>query len=277
MHKILFLILLIISAIVWLAVVSVDNNLKVIACDVGQGDAILITHNFDQILIDGGPDNKVLDCLGKYMPFWDRQIELVILTHPDTDHSGGLPEVFKRYSVNTFLTNDITQEQFSNKTIQVLAGEVGGKGITVIHPSDTPAIRLGLIHLDILHPSLGFTDKKTNNYSIATLLDYGQFEAIFTGDIEDAVSDLISKKEKIQDVDYIKVPHHGSKNGLSEELLKVAKPEIGVISVAAKNSYGHPHQEVLDLLQKYNVKVMRTDQNGDAQLITDQYKYWVKD
>src|SRR3989344_2631863 len=107
-HKSIKYILVLITITVWTAVFSVDNKLHIVACDVGQGDAILIQKNTTQILIDGGPNQKVLDCLGRHMPFWDRTIEFVILTHPELDHYGGLIDVVKTYNIKTYAHNGTT-------------------------------------------------------------------------------------------------------------------------------------------------------------------------
>ena len=189
--KYTYYLLLLIAGLVWIGAISYSPNLKIIACDVGQGDAILIEKGTDQILIDGGPNNKVLDCLGRYMPFWDRSIELVILTHPDSDHSSGLLSIFDRYQVQTMLTNDLEKEVFSTQLVDMLKSKVGGSGTRVVLAHSDQGLRLGLIYLDILHPDQNFEDTKTNNYSIVTLLKYAEFEAIFTGDIEKEVSDLV--------------------------------------------------------------------------------------
>ncbi len=210
------------------------------------------------------------------MPFWDKTLELAILTHTDKDHSGGYPSVFKSYKVTNFLTNDLDKPVFSSQNTDVLRNVVGGSGTKVIHPSSRLVLRVGLIYLDVLHPDENFESKSTNDYSIVNLVKFGSFKAIFTGDIEDAISDQLSVNSKIQTVDYIKVPHHGSKNGLSENLLQALMPKIAVISLGAKNSYGHPHKEVLDLLEKYKVKVLRTDQVGDVEVITDGTSFWAK-
>ena len=268
--------LTLVASAIWLSVFSVGANLHVIACDVGQGDAILIQRINTQILIDSGPNDSVLNCLGKYMPFWDRTIELAILTHPDKDHSGGYLNVFKHYKIKNFLTNDLNNKLFSSQYIELLGKEVGGSGTRVIYPDTGMSIRVGLIYLDILHPDKTFEDSKTNNYSIVSLLKFGNFKAIFTGDIEDLISDEVAANSKIQTVDYIKVPHHGSKNGLSEKLLQVVKPKFAVISVGRKNSYGHPHKEVLELLEKYNLKIFRTDEIGDAEVVSDGNKLWLE-
>ena len=281
-HKYFIYFLTLVASAIWLSVFSVGANLHVIACDVGQGDAILIQRINTQILIDSGPNDSVLNCLGKYMPFWDRTIELAILTHPDKDHSGGYLNVFKTYKIKNFLTNDLNNKLFSSQYIELLRNEVGGRGTEVIYPDIGMGIRVSLIYLDILHPSQDFQSSKTNNYSIVNILKYGNFKAIFTGDIEDVVSDLVSTRPELGEVNYIKVPHHGSKNGLSEKLLQAIKPKVAVISVGRKNSYGHPHKEVLDLLrsssaiEKYKLKILRTDEIGDVEIISDSQTFWTK-
>ena len=243
----------------------------------GQGDAILIQKNTTQILIDGGPNNKVLDCLGKHMPFWDREIELVVLTHPEEDHYGGLIDVIKYYKIGRFATNG---RDSGNLSYQVLKNEVGSRGLQGLTLSDDMDLRLGMIYLDILHPAgeLQMPNdklqiKKTNDTGIVILLKYARFKALFTADVEQEISNQLSESSKIQNINYLKVNHHGSKNGLSEKLLEVLKPKVAVISLG-KNSYGHPHKEVLDMLNKYNVKILRTDQMGDVVVKTDGNKFW---
>ena len=258
----------------WLTVFSIDDNLHIIACDVGQGDAILIQKKTTQILIDSGAGDKVLDCLGRYMPFWDRQIELAISTHGDKDHSGGFVDVFSRYTVSKFLTNDLNNAFFGTLNIVVLRKGVGGSGTGVIYPNDLMTIRLGMIYLDVLHPTEGFSSGNTNDYSIVNMLRYGSFKAIFTGDIENNIWNNLIQSPRMQTVDYIKVSHHGSKNGTSEKLLQTLQPMVAVISVGYKNIYGHPNQEILDMLKKYNIKVLRTDELGDVDIETDGIKFW---
>ena len=257
-----------------------DNNLHIIACDVGQGDAILAIYKNTQILTDGGPDNKVVSCLGKYLPFWDRNIELVISTHPQKDHFSGLIEVVKRYKVDNILYSKL---EVSSPGYKVLEKEVGSGGTNVIRPYTGQLLRIGLIQLDILNSSdeqLPITNFQfsniVNDMGIVTLLKYGQFKALFTADVENAISDKLSVIREIEGVQYIKVNHHGSKNGLSENLLKAFMPTLAVISNGRNNVYGHPHKEILGMLEKYKVKVLRTDQMGNVEVVTDGEKYWLK-
>ena len=284
--------LTLIAATIWLAVaVYPDPRLRLIACDVGQGDAILAVYGKTQILIDGGPGSKVLDCLADYLPFWDKEIELVILTHPQTDHFAGLNEVFRGYKVNAYLTTPIDA---STQGYQVLKSTVGGSGAKVINPTTGMVIRFGLLHLDILWPSESFLTEKIENYSSTSVLgafsatgdpnDYsvvlnlrlGDFDALLTADIGPAVIDNILETGKVHNVEYIKIPHHGSKNGLTTELVYATTPEIAVISVG-KNPWGHPHREVLDMLESYGLRVLRTDEVGDVEVVTDGERWWVKD
>lgn len=252
-----------------------DQNMHLIACDVGQGDAILVYTGSIQILIDGGPDNSVLDCLGRYIPFWDRTIEVVLLTHPQLDHFGGLIQVFRRYKVEKFIAIPI---DVSSKEYQVLKKEVGGDLKKVVTSTQGMKVSNGLMSLDIIWPSEleSFSiNSDLNSYSIVSILSYGVFDALLTGDIGPKITDEIISGGYIKRVEYLKVPHHGSKNGLTQKLLEVTSPEIAVISVGAKNRYGHPHQEILDILKDNGVMVKQTKDVGDVEVITDGKKWWL--
>src|SRR3972149_11248832 len=145
-----FLILLLAMIVIALFQIP-DSRLHIVACDVGQGDGILVIYKNTQIVTDGGPDEKIIACLGKYMPFWDRKIELVVSTHPDSDHSTGLISLVKEYKVDNILINPIDS---STQTIEVLENMVGSRGVGVITPVEGMSMGLGLIRLDILNPSL---------------------------------------------------------------------------------------------------------------------------
>jgi competence protein ComEC len=294
-----------ISAILALAALTIllaiyfspDGNFHLIACDVGQGDAILAVYKNTQILVDGGPDNKVLDCLGRHMPFWDRDIEAVFLTHPEKDHYMGLIEVFKRYKVDNFFANGL---ESSSQEYQVLKSVVGGSGARVINPTTGMDMGNSLIHLDIVYPSETFlaensqpvdstrvlgvytSNKSPNDFCIVLILSFGNFDALLTGDIGPEISDEVVEqltkafaRSGNQGVDYIKVPHHGSKNGLTPNLLEIAKPKVSVISVG-ENQWGHPLQEILDLLDKFQVGIARTDMMGDVEVVSDGDTWWLR-
>jgi len=286
----IFGVLLLILAMAIIALTQLpDGNLHIIACDVGLGDAILITYGKTQILTDGGPDKSILSCLGKYMPFWDRDIELIISTHPDADHSSGLTEVVKSYKVDEILINPIDS---GTSVYEVLKKEVGGRGIPVINPVAGMRLGVGLMYLDILNPSEELYNdlavnniddnmakyrisKDTNLYSIVYILSFKNFSGFFAGDMPKELSDRLSALAGTGGVNYIKIPHHGSVNGLTENLLKALMPKFAVISVG-KNMWNFPRPEIIDMLVKYNVKVLRTDQMGDIEVVTDGTRYWIK-
>jgi beta-lactamase superfamily II metal-dependent hydrolase len=175
---------------------------------------------------------------------------------------------------------------------EVLKKEVGGRGIPVINPVEGMKLRVGLIYLDVLNPTeelynnlnVKNTDScmakdnisnETNLYSIVYKLSFKNFSGLFTGDMPPEISDRLSASSVVGEVNYIKIPHHGSLNGLTENLLKAVMPKIAVISVG-KNSWNFPRPEILDMLGKYGVKILRTDEMGDIQVITDGVKYWIK-
>lgn len=301
--KYTFTLLLLILSGIGIAILQYpDRNLHIIACDVGQGDAILITYGFTQILTDGGPDSKVLDCLGRFLPFWDREIELVISTHPDADHSTGLVDVFKNYKVDKLLINPIDP---GTSVYQALRNAVGGGGTEVINPIVGMKLGSGLIYLDILSPTDGMFTKltikkeddsfsrysisdNTNFYSVVYRLKFNNFTALMPGDIPPEVSDSLAQNWAAGSVDYIKIPHHGSINGITENLVKATMPKIAVISVG-KNNWGFPKPEILSLLAKYNVRVLRTDRMGEPpasampkrmragiEVVTDGERYRIK-
>lgn len=287
-----FLSLLVLIAVTaWLAVlVYPEPKLHLIACDVGQGDAILAIYGTTQVLVDGGPNNQVLDCLADNLPFWDREIEVVVLTHPQTDHFKGLIEVFRRYDVGVFIATPLDS---STPEYKVLKNVVGGSGLKVINPTTGMVIRSGLLYLDIIYPNtelltleptetrggvLGaFTSSRDpNEFSVVAILRLGEFDALLVGDIGTGVIDQVLATGLVGDVEYVKIPHHGSKNGLTRELLEVTTPEVAVISVGKGNRYGHPHKEVIEVLNERDIRILRTDKDGEIEVVTDGKSWWIE-
>ena len=271
-YKNSFYLLILVAVGLWLAIFSFpDEKLHLIACDVGQGEATLIVYGSSQILIDGGPNRKVLDCLGKYIPFWDRKIEGVILTHPDSDHYAGLIEVVKRYKIDNYLVNGIKS---SNQSYQVLENEVGGRGIPKLVAKKGTSLRVGKIHLDIIAPQEVRSEADSNDNSLVIDLKYGDFEAIldvsllFTGDVEAAGESAMLNQNKDISAAILKVPHHGSRTSSTTDFLNKVQPKLAVISVG-KNNYGHPNEEVLKILEEKNIKTLRTDEMGDIEVTSD--------
>lgn len=260
-----------------------DGKLHIVVCDVGQGDGIFIrTPKGSDILIDGGPDDKVLSCLSSNMPFWDRTLEAVILTHPDADHSTGLIDVIERYHVIQLLTQKVPGK---TKIYQKLKTTLAKNLVTakysyqgdVIHEGESLSFSVlwpTNEAVQILEQNISKKNIRLNEVSIITLLKYENFEILFTGDAGAEVVEQIALLAG--DVDLLKVPHHGSKTGMSETFLSIIKPEMAIISVGRRNKYGHPAQFSLDLLRNAGVKTLRTDLNGEIEIISDGEKYWVE-
>lgn len=257
-----------------------DNKLHVVICDVGQGDAIFIrTPRQVDILIDGGPDRKVLDCLSRHMPFWDRSLDAVILTHPHADHLTGLIYVVERYKLSGFYTEKVESE---SDIYKLLRRKLAEKKLSANDLQTSNVFRedsgLSLVTLwpreeTVEQADHNNTNLDLNGLSVIELLKYGKFKALFTGDAGVVAENIIA--ERAGDVDFLKVPHHGSKTGMSDYFLSLIKPELAAISVGANNKYGHPAKLSLDLLKKHNVKVFRTDLNGEIEIVSDGLKYSV--
>lgn len=254
-----------------------DGLLKVYFFDVGQGDAIFVeTPNGNQILIDGGPDNAIVNKLGEVMPFYDKDIDLIVLSHPHADHSVGLIEVLERYDVKNILE---AKENYNSPEFRVWREAVQTEGAEVIEAIVGREIDMGNgVSLEILYPleSLeGTTVKNPNDDSVVLMLKYKDLEVLFPGDIELKGERKILLEEINVDADVLKVAHHGSRTSTMEEFLAAVTPEVAVIQVGADNRYGHPSPEVLEKLNNYGISVYRNDLNGNVRLISDGNDYQI--
>ena len=259
-----------------------DGKLHLVVCDVGQGDAIFIrTPGGSDILVDGGPDDSVLSCLSNHMPFWDRTIELMVLTHPHADHLTGLISVLSRYKVMHYVTENVKSEATSFKRLQAA---LAVQRLTAKYTTSGERIDFAdKTHLLTVWPTadwlenLKLQDSKNldtegssldvNGFCLIQLLSYGNFKALLTGDAGQIVEDKIAGE--VGKVDVLKVPHHGSKTGMSDYFLSEIQPSLAIISVGANNKYGHPAKSALTLLQNHNIKYFRTDKDGEVEIMTD--------
>ncbi|MEK7453253.1 MAG: ComEC/Rec2 family competence protein [Patescibacteria group bacterium] len=260
-----------ILVLIWffLLVFNFDGKLRVYFLNVGQGDSVFIeTPDKVQVVIDGGPDNSVLAELSSVMPFYDREIDLLIFTHPQKDHIFGLIDILKRYKVNNIMFSNIIYKNSFYDEIKKLVEE---KNINRIEAK--AGVRLGLgefVYMDILYPFSdidGVKIKNPNDISLALILNFLDKKFLFSGDAElKEELDLVNSGLNI-DVDILKINHHGSKTSSTELFLEKTSPEIAVISVGKNNQYNHPSPEVLERLNK--VRLFRTDLNGMVKIITD--------
>lgn len=258
------------------------QNLLVTFFDVGQGDSIFVEIGGNQILIDGGPDDSVLAKLGKHLPFWDRSLDLVILTHPEKDHVSGLLAVLRRYDVDKILWTGVEHSiaEFSEwkKLLEKEDAEIfyAQRGDT-INLGKGAAMAI-LWPADILR---GQSVKELNETSIVAKLQYGKNSFLFTGDSGRSteyrlLSELFDSGFMILDSDVLKAGHHGSKYSSSDAFLRAVSPEITVIQSGRKNRYGHPAPETLDRLAMVGARIFRNDIDGDVTLESDGsfYKIW---
>ena len=266
-----------------------DGKLHLVFCDVGQGDAIFIkTPDNHDLLIDGGPNERVLQCLGDNMPFYDRTIDMVVLTHPQKDHLQGLLSVIDRYSIKYFVSVPVgnTSQGFSE-----LKKKIEAKGIPVKNLYQGDNFSMGEVKFNVLWPEREWTNEKLgnnillagnssnvlgisaesadlNSFSIVLYLNYRQFDTLLTGDSDSKIQPEIIRTAKIPDVEILKFPHHGSKTGITREFLEEIRPELTIISVG-KNPWGHPTKEALAQLEAIKSQVARTDQRGEIEVISD--------
>jgi len=256
-----------------------DDKLRVSFLDVGQGEAILIQKGSQQVLVDGGPSPQLLSLeLGEKMPFWDRTIELVVLTHPHADHITGLVEAVKRYRVERVL---YPESDYGLPICQEWLGLIGERDIKGTIAQAGQEIDLGDgVTMEVLNPPippLTGTNSDINNNSVVLNLSAGEVSFLLTGDIErEAEFELIARGSDLSGT-VLKVGHSGSKTSTTPEFLAEVSPGAAVISVG-ENSYGHPSGEVLKRLEEKlgAGNIFRTDQRGTIEFITDGERLWVK-
>jgi len=274
---ILFISLISLVVMFWLTLPN--SKPVVVVCDVGQGDAILATYKNIQILFDVGPNNKkVLKCLENHVPFWDKTIEAVILSHGDSDHVGGLADLMKAYKVEIFFSNGYLDEDIEQK---IYSQKIGQNDIVL----------LSLFNFEVVWPEKNgpagsdavLAGKDGNENSVAGILTVkegttpkashlgGQAWSMFlSGDMEkETEQKLVWRKILNKPVTVLKVSHHGSSTATSEELLKILKPKTAVISVGKDNRFGHPTKEVLERLKMVGAEILRTDIVGDVTVGVD--------
>ncbi|MFA5021670.1 MAG: MBL fold metallo-hydrolase [Patescibacteria group bacterium] len=250
-------------------------NLQIYFFDVGQGDSIFIkTPNRYNILIDGGVNNLVLYKLGKYLPFYDRTIDLVILTHPDSDHLVGLIEVLKRYQVKNILLTKISDDSAVYKSFWQT---IKDKNLSVLVAGDVKGINLGQeVSLSILYPQqslAGKNFKEKNDSSIVVKLNYNHFSSLFTGDAPIKIEDYLLASKIPISTDVLKLGHHGSNTCSSQNFLIKAKPDLAIISFGV-NKFGHPSPQVLQRLEQLKISWLSTFAAGDIIIHSDGQKFW---
>jgi competence protein ComEC len=283
-----------------------DQNLHLVICDVGQGDSILITYGFVQIIVDAGPDEAgVLRCLRDHLPFWDRRIELIVPTHFDKDHIGGFSEVLRRYQVMRAVLPDderstaefgqfktaLLEEQRAGMLVEsVFCQSNIGLGDTVLLRFFTAQTARLLPDSEVcrgstetqlwdkyvaISPDSAPTSLDANNRSTVISIQAGQVGFLLTGDLEASGESALLHSGLVMPMTVLKVGHHGSKSGTTTPFLQAVQPELAVISAGKNNAYGHPSAAVLERVRVAGVQtILQTDQHGTVELVSDGRHFW---
>ncbi|MEY2671925.1 MAG: hypothetical protein RL687_342 [Candidatus Parcubacteria bacterium] len=254
-----------------------DNFLKVAFLDVGQGDAIYIeAPNGRQVLIDGGPDARVLPELSEVMPMFDTSIDMLIATHSDADHIGGLPSVIDNYTITNILENGHKGETKIYKKLEEkiiennIKKDIAQRGMHIILDEKEN------IYLDILFPDRDVSKLKTNDGSIVARLVYKDQSVMLTGDATYYTENIILKNENNDDLKstILKLGHHGSNTSSGTSWLSAASPQYTIISAGLDNKYGHPHIDVLSRLENFKMSYLSTAKEGTIIFKSDGVSFW---
>ena len=277
LKRLLFIYILIIIIISLLIPSGKNNYLSIHTIDVGQGDSILIqTPNAKNILVDGGDDNSHY-IVSNYLKNQNvKNIDYIIATHFDSDHIGGLDNIIDKFNVSNIYAPNYESDTLSYKN---LITSCSNKNLNIKYLSNGDFINIeDDINLMVLGPS--YIQDENNLNSIIFKIDYRNKSFLFTGDAEASNELSIINSYNLNDIDFLKVGHHGSSSSTTSEFVKEISPDVAVISCGYKNQYGHPHKSTLDNLEKNNVLTYRTDilgnivfySDGDTIFTTKDYK-----
>lgn len=266
---VLFLALIAIAVVLVFSILEPrERKLSVVFLDVGQGDAIYIqVPDGRQILIDGGIGNAVLGRLAQVMPWFDRSIDVVISTHPDRDHIGGLIDVLESYSVSYLYDSGFESVDTIDMAYE-LASERAGVVRREVSAGDT--IEFGEVSLFFMAPREDQEDKESNDGSVVVKLSYGEIDFLLTGDASSSVEErlvLVHGSGLASEV--LKLGHHGSKTSSSRVFLETVDPEVAIISADLNNRYGHPHPEVMERVNELGIASLCTCNVGNIVFTSD--------
>ncbi len=243
------------------------NSTKITFLDIGQGDATFIEFsNKQQMLIDCAKDSRILEALGRAMPFYDRSIDFLVITHPDLDHYGGCIDVLQRFQINTIVYTDAAKDNqfFDTFTREIKNEQENGAVYVKIDKEQIWNIASTTIHFLFPNAPVETTKLEGNNTSIIIKFTQGEQDVLLTGDAEKELESYLIKTYGAQlDIEVLKVGHHGSDTSSIQPFLEATSPDFAIISAGLENEYGHPTPRVLKRLQKIGAKIWRTDAQGD--------------
>lgn len=280
-----------------------NNNLKISFCDVGQGDATLLSIGSTQMLIDAGrPNAKVLECLEHNMPFWDKKIEFFVLTHMDSDHIGGAPQVLSNFDVDFIFVNPSTKEttdfnlfkqalsRKSSHTTQMFHTYVG-QNIRIVNGLTAQVIAPQINFPQVISKNTSSTETtlsvanlknapeipakiEENNLSIALFITFNEITILLPGDLEKEGELAIMSSGLPNNTSILKAGHHGSKTSSIPEFIEGLRPEITVISSGKNNAYNHPNPQVIDIFEQFEIMIYQTKDSGELNFVSDGQAFW---
>lgn len=283
---------------------SLFENAHIVFCDVGQGDAILISHKDTQLLIDTGPNDLVVQCLESQLAVWDSTIEFLILTHMDADHIGGAKNVLEHYFVNYIFMNPSLKKSTDFEVLQSVVSRKQKSGTRVVSTFvGQQVIVSNMVTFEVVSPQVDFpqvaaentsssettlSDSKAkkeydflsknseNDLSIGVKVTIGNISIFLSGDLEEKSEVAILRNSLLNRLDILKVGHHGSKSSSSDRFIEVLQPEVSVISSGKNNQYNHPNPQVIDILQKNRSNIFQTNASGTIVFESDGQSFWQK-
>jgi competence protein ComEC len=268
------IVLVVMAAIViimWYAAIKEDRHglLKLTFLNIGQGDAIFIdAPSGRQAIIDGGPDSSVLRELSKVMPWYDRSIDVLVASHPDTDHISGLIDVLARYKVDLIIQSSVLG---NTATWNTLEKDISHEGAAVLTAQRGQIIQLGDgAYLEVLSPDRSLPNAETNTACVVTRLVYGKTSFMLPCDAPKGIENyLVLLDGKALKSSVLKAGHHGSKNSSSPLFVGFVDPEYVVYSRGCDNKYGHPNQETIDTFARFNIPTLDTCKDGAITFVSD--------
>lgn len=270
--------LIFLSLCIWYAVIRESRNglLTVSFLDIGQGDSIFIeAPSGRQVLIDGGANSVVLRELSKVIPWYDRTIDVVIPTHPDADHIGGLIDVLPRYKVGLIVHSDVEGDTATAKALvngmeKEGAREVIARRGQIINLGSTGSPQVAQAYLEVLSPDRSVKNVDTNTGCVVARLVYGKTAFMFSCDAPQGIENYLVRLDGGDlHSDVLKAGHHGSRTSSSEFFVGFVSPTFAVFSRGCKNKYGHPHKEVVELFARFGITTLDTCEKGAISFVSD--------
>ncbi|WP_102834221.1 ComEC/Rec2 family competence protein [Clostridioides difficile] len=262
-NKIFLSILIIISLLIGC---DKKSLLSIHIIDVGQGDSILVqTPTNKNILIDGGDEDSENIIISYLRQKRIKTIDIIIATHPDSDHIGSLDNVIRKFNVNSIY---MPEQSTDSEAYQNLINSCTDKNLSIQHLYKNDVLNIdNNINIYVLSPS--YIQEESNLNSIVFKLTFNDNSFLFMGDAEEENEKEILHSFKLNNINFIKIGHHGSNSSSSLEFIKKISPDIAAISCGYKNQYGHPHREVINNLKQNHVSIYRTDRIGDIVFYSD--------